>query len=311
MNIMLYIIMCFIYGSTFLFIKIGVTAGFDPFFFGFSRFIIAGITMIGFLKLKSIDLRLSNENLKKTATAGFFLVTVCFGSMNWAEQYISSGLAAILVATTPFVVIMINKIQSKDKIASEEFFGFIVSIIGLILIMKSAINDNYSTTWLLGILVMLLGVFGFAYGTVYAKKVITNGVNVFVFNGYQMLFGSLGLILLSILVGESYQVTDVKMGLLSLAYLAIGGSLTAATIYHYLISKTGSFFPTTWTYISPIISLLVGYFVLAETLTWMNVLGAFVVIIGLVISNIKSFESIIKLPLSKLRANNLSGQSKI
>lgn len=284
MNILLYVIMCLIYGSTFLFIKIGVTAGFDPFIFGFSRFIIAGTTMLAILKIRKVNLKLGLSDLYKTAIAGFFLITVCFGSMNWAEQYISSGLAAIMVASTPFFIIIINRVKSKVKIAKEEIVGFIVSIIGIVLIMKCAINDSFSVQWLMGVLVMLLGEFGFAYGTIYAKGVIDNGVNVFLFNGYQMLFGSIGLLILSLLFKESFSIENTQFGIISLAYLVFGGSLIAASIYHYLISKTGSFFPSTWTFVSPMISLFVGYLVLREPLTALNIMGSLIVVTGLVIS---------------------------
>lgn len=289
MNIFLYCIMCLIYGSTFLAIKLGLNSGFEPFFFGFLRFFSAGIVLMIILMMNKEKLFYTFKEYKRMAIVGFFMTTMCFGAMNVAEQVISSGLAALMIATTPFMIILINYFLKGEKVNSEKILGFIIALSGLSLTVKSSLTDNFSVTWLAHVFIMLIGIFGFAYGSIVAKKAIDEGLKPLVINSYQMLFGSIGLLILSIIFGENFIITKSISGVSALLYLIIGGSVVANSIYQYLMKKLNNFFPSTWTYISPIISLVVGYFVLGESLTVIKFTGGVIVILGVIISRLNLF----------------------
>ncbi|PKG23016.1 DMT family transporter [Niallia nealsonii] len=258
MIIFLYSIMCFIFGTTFLAIKIGVDAGLPPFFSAGIRFLLAGaiIFLFFFCRDRSIRGLLLRKELIFT---GFSLTFITFSCLYWAEQYVTSGIAAVLSATGPILIIMLQRIMFKTRIAMISMIGVVIGFIGVLFLFLPGLTIEFNTKWLIGCSVILLGEIGYAWGTIYSSKVIAalKSDSPIVLNAVQMIYGGLFLIMISVISKESIPSFSIE-GISSIAYLIIAGSMLGHTIYYYLVAKTNSFFPSTWLYVSPLIALAIG-----------------------------------------------------
>lgn len=287
-----YVMVCIVFGTTFLAIKVGVDAGIPPFFFAGTRFLVAGLLILLFFRARGKQIRLTNKDLKETAYVGVLMSTVFFGILYWGEQYISSGLAALLAATTPLIVCLI---QWQHRNSGLKIVGMCLGLLGVGVAVSTAFIGARVTDSGLAVVCILLGQVAYALGTVRARQTLASGLDAFLFNAYQMIFGSIGLLLLSILI-EPVQtlVLDANI-LIAWTYLTVIGSIVGHGLYYWLVRVTNSFFPSTWTYISPIIAQFVGFWWLGEVLSLYSFVGLAFVLLGIFLIN-KDMQSNVKLP---------------
>jgi drug/metabolite transporter (DMT)-like permease len=282
MVITLYSIMCFIFGTTFLLIKTGLNLGWSPFLFSSLRFILAGVTLLVFVTKGKISLR---QHLEIFIIA-LFSTTIPFGALYYGEQYINSGEAAILVTTSPIFILFFQ----KEKRTFRQLAGAMVCMSGVLLLV---LKDFTFTTEMQAVVakgLVIAAEASFAFGTIRSKVLLEKIGSSFHFNGLQMLYGGVGLLLLAFLKGEKLSVPAVYSGYLILLYFVVVASIVANGIFFVLVKKTNAFFPATWTYVSPMIAMLLGAAILKEKFGLGGVLGAFLVIIGVLLANTSIFK---------------------
>lgn len=132
MIILAYALVCLIFGTTFLAIKIGVDAGAPPFFSAGLRFFLAGAILFLWMvwrRKASFSLLLRKEMLFTGATLTFGT----FSALYWAEQYVSSGLAAVLSATGPIMILLLQAAILRQKVTRHSLYGCIIGLIGVLL----------------------------------------------------------------------------------------------------------------------------------------------------------------------------------
>lgn len=292
--IVAYIIMCFIYGTTFLGIKLGIIAGFTPFFYASLRFSIAGILILAFLLFKRITLPRDTKFYTDVAFVGMCMTGIEFAGFYWAEQYISSSFAALLAASTPLMVTLSNRVIEKEKSSRVENAGIAIGFVGVLMIVFPRLQEGFELTnyWLLGSLAIIIAELFYAIGTVKSRKVLAAGYSPALINGFQMFFGSLFLFALSFLFEDHLLESGGNLlGISSLVYLVVFGSIIASGIYYWLVKVTNPLLPSTWTYVSPLIALVVGYLWLNETIHFISFVGAIVVLGGVFLTNYKTFQT--------------------
>ncbi|RXT03636.1 DMT family transporter [Ammoniphilus sp. CFH 90114] len=286
-----YLLMCFIFGTTYLAIKIGLSEGLPPLYMASLRFFIASLVLGLFLMLikkssypKGIKLYL------EMAYLGILMTTIPFAALFWAEQHISSGIASLLVATAPLFIGLLSRM---DRL---QWLGFFVALTGLYLVLYQDIwSDVSSTESLMAKGAIVLSELFFAYGAIRSKKLLSTGLSPQWFNSIQMGFASLALFLASLLIGERpFTFTQwTPTSIASLLYLAIVASVLASGIYYWLIHVTNPLFPSTWTYVAPIIALSAGSLLMGEAYPVTSLAGTIFVLSGVVIINRKVFLSLL------------------
>jgi len=280
-----YVLVCLIFGTTFLAIKIGVDAGVPPFIFAGTRFLVAGLLVILFLRITGRKVSLTREELRDAVIVGVTMTTVFFAALYWGEQYISSGLAALLSATAPMMVGMVQWRQGSGKLLGGKLAGLCLGLIGVGAAVFYSLNGGWGSKSIEAVLILLMAEVAYSYGTVRSKKALASGANPYIFNAYQMIFGSAGLIILSALV-EPWQVTGLNTSIVGAwLYLTILGSIVGHGTYYWLVRATNPMFPSTWTYISPIIAQFVGYLWLGEAISVFSFVGLVLVLSGVLLIN--------------------------
>lgn len=293
MIIILYLVMCLIFGTTFLAIKLGMEAGLPPFFSAGIRFFLAGGIILLFLFFKNKNL-ISLLWRKELIFTGFTLTFVTFSSLYWAEQYVTSGAAAILSATGPIIIILIQNMFMKVRINLFSMIGILVGFSGVLFLFLPGLSIEWNQHWVLGCGIIIIGEIGYAIGTIYSSKTIIkfNQVPPIVLNAVQMLYGGLFLLLLSLIFGEGLPHANMS-GFLSMVYLIIAGSMIGHTIYYYLVAKTNTFFPSTWLYVSPLIALTIGYYFYQEFFHPIMLIGVILILTSLIMINMEKIANLL------------------
>jgi drug/metabolite transporter (DMT)-like permease len=293
-----YLLVCLIFGTTFLAIKIGVDAGAPPFFSAGIRFFIAGLILFIWMvwrKKAKISLLLRKENL----ITGIGLTFGTFSALYWAEQYVASGIAAVLSATGPIMILLMQTIILRHKAETKKIYGCVIGFAGVILLLLPSLSIKANLFWVIGSVIILIGELFYASGSLYSKQVITRfpDTSPIALNAVQMMYGGLLLLVLSLFteqVNLESMLTFRAVG--SLLYLIVIGSMVGHSIYYWLIAKTNPVFPSTWLYISPLIALSIGVSLYNEQVSWLTLLGVITIISGTVLINLDALKQWIRKP---------------
>lgn len=289
-----YFFVCLIFGTTFLAIKIGVDAGVPPFLSAGLRFFIAGLLLFSFMVWRErATIRLFFR--KEMFLTGICLTFGTFATLYWAEQYVTSGIAAVLSATGPMMIIIIQSFILKQKGSRNSFIGCIVGVIGVTFLILPSFSIEISPFWIVGCFAIICGEVFYASGTIYTKNVVRkyNTTSPIALNAAQMMHGGILLIILSLFTENihlEYLFSPAAMG--SLLYLIIVGSMMGHSMYYWLVSRTNPVFPSTWLYISPFIAVVLGVLFYHEYISWLTVIGTVTIIVGTVLVNFETLRAL-------------------
>ncbi|PGZ55793.1 EamA family transporter [Bacillus anthracis] len=288
-----YILVCIIFGTTFLTIKIGIEAGAPPLFSAGIRFFLAGVILMIIFKLKRKEI-MPHIFSRRIIYAGFCLTFMTFATLYWAEQYISSGLAAVLSATGPMMILLLQAKRNKTKLKKEQLLALIVALIGVVFVSLPGIHQEISFIWSIACFVLIIGELFYGIGSIYSKEILSDlqSVSPFLINGIQMFYGGVLLLIVSFIV-EQPNVTVLASWSVqwSILYLIFIGSIGGHGLYYWLLSKTNPVFPSTWLYVSPLIAIIVGYIILGEPLNATMGIGACFILVGVFLANRSTLRS--------------------
>ena len=275
-----------IWGSTYLLNKIAVTE-LPPFMLASMRFTIAGLLIFSIAKLLGMPLKISFNQFKNCAIAGFLFLTVGNGGVVWALKFVDSGFAALVISAQPLVVLILMLILQGKAIKQTSLIGVFLGIVGIyLLVSQKEIIGNERT--LLGIGVIFICMLSWAYCSLFVSKADLPK-NFFVNTGYQMITGGLMLGLLSFVQSESWSSpltwkTDV---LWAMILLIVFGSVLAFTSFNYLLKTVSPEKVATSTYVNPIVALILGWYFLDETISLQSIIAAIVLLSGVYFVNTK------------------------
>lgn len=285
MVLLAYFAMCLIFGTTFLAIKIGLQAGWTPYFSAGFRFFLAGFLVVVYgLVTKQFSFP-TKKQLAPFLLTGLCMTGMTFGTLYWAEQYIPSSFAALLSATGPLFVTLLHAKIEKSKMTSVQFVGLGLGFLGIVLLTFPSLSVQFHLVWLLACAVVIIGESFYAFATVYSKTILKQGVSSLMLNGYQMLVGGLLLLIVSFFVEKPHLSAVNGIGWLSLLYLVIIGSVVGHGLYYWLLQKTNPSFPATWLYVSPFLSLVLDIVVQGEKIHLLSMLGGIVILTGVYVMN--------------------------
>ncbi len=272
-----------IWGTTYLAIRVGV-GGMPPFIFSAPRWILAGIIYLIILKWRGYSFP-KKSDYKHIVIVGLLLLGVANGFLAVAEQWIPSGLAAILITTVPFVIVLLESvILRKRKLNLFIISGILVGFIGVVFILGNNLSLLLIPEYRLGIILVSIGLFSWGSGSVYSKYHKLT-VHPFMGAAFQMLFAGFFQLILSVILGETENFAISNSSMLAFLYLLLFGSLIAYGSYMYAIEKLPISFVSTYAYINPVIALFVGWFFLDEILTIQIIIGALIILVGVYLVN--------------------------
>ncbi len=257
-----------IWGSTYLAIRYAVET-IPPFLLMGTRSLLAGSILLLWSRSRGTA-ELRREHLPALLIIGFSFFLVGHGLLAWAQQRVPSGLAAVLVASEPLVIFVIEWIFVRDtRIGPRGVFGLMLGFAAIIYLVASTKGIDASQTDVLASIAIVFGASSWAAGAVYSR-VATLPRSPIMAAGMELIVGGVLLLCFSAGLGEiqSFQLAAVSTrSLLGLAYLVIFGSVIAFSAYLWLLGHTSATRISTHTYVNPIIAVLLGWLIAEEQLT--------------------------------------------
>jgi drug/metabolite transporter (DMT)-like permease len=246
------------------------------------RWVIAGVIFIAFLKWRGKSLPKANE-IVHLAVVGLALLGFANGLVVWAEQWIPSGLTALLLTTMPFFMVGLESLLPKGpKLNATILTGLVMGLTGVCLIFGEDIKYLNDPDNLVGVIAILGAVVFWSIGSLYSKYVKVD-VHPLMGASVQMLIAGIFLSVIGISIGELPRLSFEINGLLSLAYLIIFGSFVGYASYIYALAKLPLSLVSTFAYINPVIALFLGWIILDEKLNFQIAIAAAVIIAGVFI----------------------------
>ncbi len=276
-----WIAICIIWGTTYLAIRVGVTE-LPPMLFAGIRWIIAGLILVLFLKINGRRFPSLND-LKHIAVVGIALLGVANGLVVVAEQWISSGLAALLISTLPFWMTGFESAtKNGPKINFSIISGLLIGIAGIFLIFGKDLSFLMDGNNLLGVLCLMGAVISWSLGSIYSKYKKIN-VDPLTSATFQMLIAGTLQTVLGLSLGELSSFTLSTNGILATAYLVVVGSIFGYASYIYAIAHLPLSLVSTYAYVNPVIAIFLGWLILNEDFNLNILIAATLIITGVIL----------------------------
>ncbi|MCU0415399.1 MAG: EamA family transporter [Ignavibacteriaceae bacterium] len=273
-----WITICIVWGTTYLAIRVGV-ADLPPMLFAGLRWIIAGVLMTILLNLRHYKLP-PFKDLKHLAIVGILLLGIANGLVVVAEQWLPSGLTALILSTLPFWVVGIEYfLPNRPKINLFIITGLLIGSAGVVIIFARDLNIALDFNIVIGGLCLLGAVFAWSAGSIYWKYKKTD-VKPLMGASIQMLIAGILQTALGLILGEQNNFHLTQNGALALGYLIVFGSILGYASYIYSVTKLPLSLVSTYAYVNPIIAILLGWYVLNEPLTVTVFVASGLILIG-------------------------------
>jgi len=274
-----------IWGSTYLGIRYAIET-LPPFLMAGARFSLAGAIMFAWSKFHGDEGGWSWAQWRRALLIGALLLLCGNGGVTWAEKYIASGLAALLVATEPGWVVILNWAITHQRPNWKVLLGVLIGLVGVGLLVGGGLNQGraVSAMSLTGAGGVLLASLGWATGSVYANRRPIKTTTSLA-SGMQMISGGGLLLLLGLIVGDFQRFDPARVSLTSVVaffYLAIFGALVGFTAYGWLLRNVSTARAATYAYVNPAVAVFLGWLIASEPLT-LRMLVAAAVIVGSVV----------------------------
>ena len=275
-----WLILCGIWGSTWLFIKIGL-ADLPPFTFAGIRFLLASIILILLVAARRARWPRTGGEWWLIAISGALQFTLNYGLVFWGEQYISSGLAAVLQSTFPlFGLVIAHLYLPHEKMTTAKVVGVLLGIVGVAIIFSDQLSIAGQMALLGSVALVLSAVFG-SYSNVLVKARGTQ-IDPQVLAAGQMVCGLVPLLVIGLATeGNPLMFHWTTKAVLSLMYLVVVGSVIAFALYYWLVRHMDVTTTMLIALVTPVVAVVLGMIVLHEKLNWRLLAGGACIIAGL------------------------------
>src|SRR5882762_5580357 len=283
-TLLAFAIIYFVWGSTFLAIRVGVREV-PPFLLAAMRFLIAGLVLYGWMIAQG-----GRSPSGRQWMSAFFLAVLIFaldyGLLFWAEQRVPSGIAAVMMATIPVFMALSEIIFLRtQRLTVRLALALLIGVGGVAVLMSHSLNLGGTPIDRAGAVALMIASMSWSVSSALTRKLPLPASKV-MSSGAQMLAGGVLLALTAVALGEfrNFRPGTVSRGAwLSLLYLIVAGSIIGFTAYVWLIHHESPTKVGTYAYVNPVVAVLVGYFLGGETLGLRTILGTLFVLISVVV----------------------------
>jgi drug/metabolite transporter (DMT)-like permease len=275
-----------LWGSTYLAIRIAVEH-LTPLTMGALRFTTAGLLMLGFRRLCGHRIRVPRRDLLRLATIGILLLITSNAVLGWAETYIPTGLAALLIAVTPLWFLILERLShSNDRLSPRGIAGIALGVAGVAILLWPDLSGHasFGARQLFGSVLVLISSASWAIGSILTKR-WHMPIDPYAASGWQMLFGGAISGSLALLMGDLHRTawTGAARSLWAIVYLVFAGSLVGFTAYVWLLKNIPIAKVATYAYVNPIIALILGCAFHGEKMDVYMLAGSVVVILSVIL----------------------------
>jgi drug/metabolite transporter (DMT)-like permease len=277
-------IIYFVWGSTFLEIRVGVREV-PPFLLAAMRFFVAGLVLYGWMIARG-ERSPSGRQWMSVFLLALLIFVFDYGLLFWAEQRVPSGIAAVMMATIPvFMALSEIVFLRTQRLTVRLALALLIGMGGVAVLMSHSFNLGGAPIDAIGAVALIIGAISWSVASVLTRKLPLPESKV-MSSGAQMLAGGLLLGLAAAALGEFHNfhpLTVSREAWLSLLYLIVAGSIIGFTAYVWLIHHESPTKVGTYAYVNPVVAVLVGYFLGGEALGLRTILGTVFVLVSVVV----------------------------
>ncbi len=286
-TLLAFAIIYFVWGSTFLAIRIGVREV-PPFLLAAMRFLIAGLVLYGWMIARG-ERSPSGRQWMSASLLAVLIFVIDYGLLFWAEQRVPSGIAAVMMAMIPaFMALSEIVFLRTQRLTALLGTALLIGIAGVAVLMSRSLNVGGAPIDRMGAVALIIASMSWSVASALTRKLPLPSSKV-MSSGTQMLAGGVFLALTAASLGEfrNFHPGTVSRGAwLSLLYLIVAGSIIGFTAYVWLIHHQSPTKVGTYAYVNPVVAVLVGYFLGGEKLGLRTILGTLFVLISVVVITI-------------------------
>lgn len=268
-----------IWGSTYLAIKYAIET-IPTFLMAGVRFTVAGAVLYAISMFTKDYARPKLVEWRTSLIMGTLLLAIGNGGVVLAEHYISSSLAALLVATVPFFIVLLSwGFMGTGRPSGKVTLGLLVGFLGVYMLISGPAAGGGSNQTL-GTVLIIVSTLGWAIGSLYGTRAPA-AKSVFQASGMQMLAGGSVLLLIGTFAGEWSQVNVSAMSfnsIFALIYLIVFGAIVAYTAFSWLLKNASPTAVTTYAYVNPAVAVFLGWAIAGESLTSQMLVGAAIIV---------------------------------
>jgi drug/metabolite transporter (DMT)-like permease len=289
----------FIWGTTYLAVVFGLR-GFPPFFLSAFRFGIAGVLLLGYSLAKGESLPFG-RSLIRTFNSGVLMLVGGSGLVTWAEQYVPSGYAAVVVASEPFIFVLLDKKRWSFYFTKQIIvIGLIIGFVGVVTFILSApatsAGNIPGTLMVWGYITLFMSSLLWVAGSLYSNNNPDKSTSTVMITSVQLLAASMVSVLLGFLTSEHsiFSIRDVDLeAWAGLAYLTFMGSIVAFFSYTWLLTVRPPAQVSTHTYVNPVVAVFVGWWIVNEPISTVQLIAIVIILIGVLLTTgVKSSASV-------------------
>ncbi|WP_263354657.1 EamA family transporter [Acidicapsa acidisoli] len=283
-TLLAFAIIYFVWGSTFLAIRIGVREV-PPFLFAAMRFAVAGLVLFGWMIAKGERSPKGREWLSALLLATLIFV-FDYGLLFWAEQRVPSGIAAVMLATIPaFMALSEIVLLRTQRLTARLALALVIGLGGVAVLVSRSLNLGGAPIDRAGSVALIVAAMSWSIASALTRRLPLPESKV-MSSGAQMLAGGVLLTLAAAVRGEfrGLDLTTVSRGAwMALLYLIVAGSIIGFTAYVWLIHHESPTKVGTYAYVNPVVAVVVGYFLGGEALGVRTILGTLLVLTSVVV----------------------------
>jgi drug/metabolite transporter (DMT)-like permease len=272
------------WGSTYLAIDIAVEH-IPPALMCTTRFTVAGVIMLAYCLARGENIRYSAQQLLRLAIVGNLLLMGGNLTLSYAERYIPSGLAAMLVASIPLWFLLLDSLLiGHHRLSGRGFAGLAIGFVGTLVLLwpQLGATGEIGRRQLWWSVALIAGSLSWALGSVLSKK-WQSGPPTFGATAWQVFFAGLGNSFFAFLNHDLTRVVWTPRGIGAVAYLVVGGSLIGYTAYIYILGHAPTAKVSTYAYVNPMVAIFLGWLVLHERIDRFILAGSAIVIASVIL----------------------------
>ena len=277
-------IIYFVWGSTFLAIRVGVREV-PPFLLAGMRFGVAGVVLYGWMRARGT----SSPTAREWSAASFLALLIFvfdYGLLFWAERRVPSGIAAVMMATIPvFMALAEIAFLRTQRLTVRLGCALLVGIGGVAVLVGRSVGIGEAPVDTAGACALIVAAISWSVAASLSRKLPMPSAKA-MSSGAQMLAGGVLLTLAAGLLGEfrGFHIQAVSRGSwLALAYLIVAGSIVGFTAYVWLIHHESPTKVGTYAYVNPVVAVLIGHFLGGEALGPRTIAGTLLVLMSVLV----------------------------
>jgi len=273
----------FVWGSTFLAIRVGVHEV-PPFLLAAMRFLVSGVVLYAWMRLKGTPTP-NGRQWASVALLGTLIFLIDYGCVFWAEQRVSSGVTAVVLATIPvFITLLEITVLRTQRLTIRLGLALLVGLCGVAVLAGHSFSFGEMPIDRAGALALLLASFSWSVATILTRRLPLPASKP-MSAAAQMIAGGAQLLILAALSGEfaGFHVRAVSRNAwFALAYLIVAGSIIAFTAYVWLLHHESPTKVGTYAYVNPVVAVAFGYFFGGETVGPRTLVGTLCVLASVI-----------------------------